>query len=332
MKKINAVITGIGGYLPDYILTNEELSRMIDTTDEWITTRVGIKERRILHEKGLGSSYMGRKAAKQLLSKTGVSPEEIDLIICATSTGDHVFPSTSSIIAGKLGCKNAFTFDLSAACSGFLYALQTARAYVCSGLYKKVMVVTAEKMSSITNYEDRSTCPLFGDGASAVMVEPTTDDLGVVDAILHTDGIGLPFLHLKSGGSVSPASRQTVRNKEHFIYQEGKTVYKYAVSSMSQVSVDIMERNSLTNNDIKWFVPHQANNRIIEAVAARMNLTSEKTLVNIDHIGNTSASSIPICLWENEELLKKGDNIILSAFGAGFTWGAIYLKWGYDGI
>jgi 3-oxoacyl-[acyl-carrier-protein] synthase III len=332
MKKINAVITGIGGYLPDYILTNEELSRMIDTTDEWITTRVGIKERRILHEKGLGSSYMGRKAAKQLLSKTGVSPDDIDLIICATSTGDHVFPSTSSIIAGKLGCKNAFAFDLSAACSGFLYALQTARAYVCSGLYKKVMVITAEKMSSITNYEDRSTCPLFGDGAAALMVEPTTEDLGVVDAILHTDGIGLPFLHLKSGGSVSPASRQTVRNKEHFIYQEGKTVYKYAVSSMSQVSVDIMERNALTNNDIKWFVPHQANNRIIEAVATRMNLTSDKTLVNIDHIGNTSAASIPICLWENEELLKKGDNIILSAFGAGFTWGAIYLKWGYDGI
>ncbi len=332
MKKINAVITGIGGYLPDYILTNEELSRMIDTTDEWITTRVGIKERRILHEKGLGSSYMGRKAAKQLLSKTGVSPDDIDLIICATSTGDHVFPSTSSIIAGKLGCKNAFAFDLSAACSGFLYALQTARAYVCSGLYKKVMVITTEKMSSITNYEDRSTCPLFGDGAAALMVEPTTEDLGVVDAILHTDGIGLPFLHLKSGGSVSPASRQTVRNKEHFIYQEGKTVYKYAVSSMSQVSVDIMERNALTNNDIKWFVPHQANNRIIEAVATRMNLTSDKTLVNIDHIGNTSAASIPICLWENEELLKKGDNIILSAFGAGFTWGAIYLKWGYDGI
>lgn len=332
MKKINAVITGIGGYLPDYILTNEELSRMIDTTDEWITTRVGIKERRILHEKGLGSSYMGRKAAKQLLSKTGVSPDDIDLIICATSTGDHVFPSTSSIIAGKLGCKNAFAFDLSAACSGFLYALQTARAYVCSGLYKKVMVITTEKMSSITNYEDRSTCPLFGDGAAAVMVEPTTEDFGVIDAILHTDGIGLPFLHLKSGGSVSPASRQTVRNKEHFIYQEGKTVYKYAVSSMSQVSVDIMERNALTNNDIKWFVPHQANNRIIEAVATRMNLTSDKTLVNIDHIGNTSAASIPICLWENEELLKKGDNIILSAFGAGFTWGAIYLKWGYDGI
>ncbi|MDD2525681.1 MAG: ketoacyl-ACP synthase III [Bacteroidales bacterium] len=332
MKKINAVITGIGGYLPDYILTNEELSRMIDTTDEWITTRVGIKERRILHEKGLGSSYMGRKAAKQLLSKTGVSPDDIDLIICATSTGDHVFPSTSSIIAGKLGCKNAFAFDLSAACSGFLYALQTARAYVCSGLYKKVMVITTEKMSSITNYEDRSTCPLFGDGAAAVMIEPTTEDFGVIDAILHTDGIGLPFLHLKSGGSVSPASRQTVRNKEHFIYQEGKTVYKYAVSSMSQVSVDIMERNALTNNDIKWFVPHQANNRIIEAVATRMNLTSDKTLVNIDHIGNTSAASIPICLWENEELLKKGDNIILSAFGAGFTWGAIYLKWGYDGI
>ncbi|MDD4637110.1 MAG: ketoacyl-ACP synthase III [Bacteroidales bacterium] len=332
MKKINAVITGIGGYLPDYILTNEELSRMIDTTDEWITTRVGIKERRILHEKGLGSSYMGRKAAKQLLSKTGVTPEEIDLIICATSTGDHIFPSTSSIIAGKLGCKNAFTFDLAAACSGFLYALQTARAYICSGLYKKVMVITAEKMSSITNYEDRSTCPLFGDGASAVLVEPTTEDLGIVDAILHTDGIGLPFLHLKSGGSVSPASRQTVRNKEHFIYQEGKTVYKYAVSSMSQVSVDIMERNSLTNNDVKWFVPHQANNRIIEAVATRMNLTSDKTLVNIDHIGNTSAASIPICLWENEELLKKADNIIISAFGAGFTWGAIYMKWGYDGI
>jgi len=332
MKKINAVITGIGGYLPDYILTNEELSRMIDTTDEWITTRVGIKERRILHEKGLGSSYMGRKAAKQLLSKTGVSPDEIDLIICATSTGDHIFPSTSSIIAGKLGCKNAFTFDLAAACSGFLYALQTARAYICSGLYKKVMVVAAEKMSSITNYEDRSTCPLFGDGASAVLMEATTEDLGIIDAILHTDGIGLPFLHTKSGGSVSPASRQTVRNKEHFVYQEGKTVYKYAVSSMSQVSVDIMERNSLTNNDIKWFVPHQANNRIIEAVASRMNLTSDKTLVNIDHIGNTSAASIPICLWENEELLKKGDNIILSAFGAGFTWGAIYMKWGYDGI
>ncbi len=332
MEKINAVITGIGGYLPDYILTNEELSRMIDTTDEWITTRVGIKERRILHEKGLGSSYMGRKAAKQLLSKTGVSPDEIDLIICATSTSDHQFPSTASIIGGKLGCKNAFAFDLAAACSGFIFALQTARSYICSGLYKKVIVVAAEKMSSITNYEDRTTCPLFGDGASAVLVEATTEDIGIIDAILHTDGIGLPFLHIKSGGSVSPASRQTVRNREHFVYQEGKTVYKYAVSSMSQVSVDIMERNALTNNDVKWFVPHQANNRIIEAVATRMNLSSDKTLVNIDHIGNTSAASIPICLWENEELLKKGDNIILTSFGAGFTWGAIYLKWGYDGI
>lgn len=330
MSAINSVITGIGGYLPDYILTNDELSRIIDTTDEWISTRVGIKERRILHEKGLGTSYMGRKAVKQLLAKTQTDPETVDLIICATTTPDYVFPSTASIIAYKTGLKNAFAFDLSAACCGFVYALRTADTYVSSGKYKKVIVVGGEKMSVITNYEDRSTCPLFGDGVAAVLVEPTNEPVGIMDAVLRTDGMGLPYLHMKSGGSVSPANRQTVRNKEHFIYQEGHMVYKYAVSNMSKVSVEIMERNNLTNEDVDWFIPHQANKRIIDAVASRMNLSSEKVLVNIEHVGNTSAGSIPLCLWENEKKLKKGDNVIVSAFGAGFTWGSMYMKWGYD--
>lgn len=331
MNKINAVITGIGGYLPDYILTNEELSQTLDTSDEWITTRVGIKERHILNENGLGSSYMGRKAVKELLRKTGVSPDDIELVICATSTPDHVFPSTASIIVGKVGMKNAYAFDLGGACSGFLYALQTARGYICSGLCKKVVVVGAEKMSSITNYEDRSTAPLFGDGAAAVLVEGTTENYGVIDAILRTDGLGLPFLHMTSGGSVSPASKETVKNNEHYIYQEGRTVYKYAVSNMSAVSMEIMKKNNLTGKDINWLVPHQANLRIIEAVAARVDLDPSKTLVNIEYVGNTSAASVPLCLWQNEKRLKKGDKIIIATFGAGFTWGAGYIIWGYDG-
>lgn len=332
MGKLNAVITGIEGYLPDYIMTNDELSRIIDTTDEWITTRVGIKERRILQEKGLGTSYMGRKAVKRLLAKTHTDPNQIDLIICATTTPDHVFPSTASIIAGKVGMKNAFAYDLSAACCGFLYALQMANGVVSAGIYKKVIVVAGEKMSSIVNYEDRSTCPLFGDGVAAVLVEPTEEPLGIVDAVLHTDGIGLPFLHMKSGGSVSPTTRQTLRNKEHYVYQEGHTVYKYAVSNMSKVAAEIMERNHLTKDNIDWFIPHQANKRIIDAVASRIDVPSEKVMVNIEHVGNTSAGSIPLCIWENEASLKKGDNVIITAFGAGFTWGAIYMKWGYDPV
>lgn len=330
MEKINAVITGIGGYLPDYILDNEELSQMVDTNDEWITSRVGIKERHILNEEGLGSSYMARKACRELMRKTGANPDDIEMIITATTTPDYVFPSVSSILCDKLGLKNAFAFDMSAACCGFLFALETASNFICSGRYKKVIVVAAEKMSSITNYTDRSTCPLFGDGAAAVMLEATTEELGVIDAKLHTDGKGLPFLHEKAGGSVCPSSYYTVDNKWHTIYQEGRTVYKYAVSAMSNLSAEVVGRNGLTGDTIDWLVPHQANLRIIEAVKRRLDLSDDKVLINIEHVGNTSAASIPLCMWENENKFKKGDKIILTAFGAGFTSASMYLKWGYD--
>ncbi len=331
MEKLNAVITGVGGYVPEYVLNNEEISRMVDTNDEWIMTRIGVKERRILNEEGLGTSYMARKAAKQLMQRTGSNPDDIDLVVVATTTPDYNFPSTASILCDKLGLKNAFAFDLQAACSGFLFALETVANFIRSGRYKKIIVVGADKMSSITNYTDRATCPIFGDGAAAFMVEATTEDFGVLDSILRTDGKGLPFLHMKAGGSVCPPSYFTVDNHMHTVYQEGRTVFKYAVSNMSDVSASIAERNHLTKDTINWVVPHQANMRIIDAVAHRLDLPTEKVMVNIHRFGNTSAATIPLCIWEYEEKLKKGDNLILTAFGAGFTWGAIYLKWAYDG-
>ncbi len=331
MENINAVITGIGGYLPDYVLNNEELSRMVNTNDEWIMTRVGIKERRILTEEGLGTSYMARKAAKQLLKKTGVDPDTIDALIVATSTADYKFPSTASIVLGKLGLKNAFAFDMWSACCGFLYTLDTATSMIKSGRCKKVIVIGADKMSSVVDYTDRSTCALFGDGAAAVLVEATTEDVGQKDAYFRTDGHGLPFLHLKAGGSVCPASHFTVDHRLHYLYQEGRTVFRYAVTSMSDDCALIAERNGLNKDNIRFVVPHQANIRIIEAVAKRLDLPMEQVMVNIEHVGNTSAATIPLALWENEEKLKKGDNLILTAFGAGFVHGATYYKWGYDG-
>ena len=332
MGKISAVITGVGGYVPDYVLTNDELSRMVDTSDEWITTRVGIKERRILTEEGLGSSYMGRKAAKQLLQKTGVDPDEIDALIVSTTTPDYPFPSTASIILGKLGLKNAFAFDMSCACCGFIYALDTAASMIQSGRYKKVIVVSAEKMSSVVDYTDRQTCVLFGDGAGAVLVEASEEEgLGVQDSFLRTDGKGLPFLHMKAGGSVCPPSHFTVDHRLHYIYQEGRNVFRNAVTDMSDDVDMIMHRNDLKPDDVQWVIPHEANLRIIDAVAKRADLPLDKVMVNIDHYGNTSSATIPLAMWDYESKLKKGDNVILTAFGAGFVHGAIYLKWAYDG-
>ena len=330
MGKINAVITGVGGYVPDYILTNEELSRMVDTNDEWIMTRVGIKERRILTEEGLGTSYMARKAAKQLIQKTGVDPDSIDALIVATSTADYHYPSTASIVIGKLGLKNAFAFDFWAACCGFIYSLDVAASMIQSGRYKHIIVIGADKMSSVTDYKDRQTCPLFGDGAAAVLVEGTEEEgMGLRDSFLRTDGQGLPFLHMKAGGSVSPPSHFTVDHRMHFTYQEGRTVFRYAVTKMSDDCELIARRNGLTKENISWIVPHQANLRIIEAVAKRLEVPMEQVIVNIEHYGNTSAASIPLALWENEHRLKKGDNIIMTAFGAGFVHGANFLTWAY---
>jgi len=329
MTKIRAAITGIGAYVPEYILTNDELSKMIDTTDEWIMTRIGIKERHIIKEQGKGSSDVGAEAVKRLLEKTNTKPEEVDLLICATVTPDHQFPATANIISDKVGIKNAFSYDLNAGCSGFLFALYTASKYVESGQYKKVVVVGAEKMSSIVDYTDRATCPIFGDGSGAVMLEPTTEEFGLMDGILKSDGVGRIHLHQKAGGSVKPASHETIDAREHFIYQEGQAVFKWAVSCMADVSVDIMKRNNLTHNDIAWLVPHQANMRIIEAVANRMELDKSKVMINIQKYGNTTAATLPLCLSDYESQLKKGDNVILATFGAGFTWGALYLKWAY---
>ena len=331
MEKINAVITGVGGYVPDYVLTNEEISRMVDTNDEWIMTRIGVKERRILNEEGLGTSYMARKAAKQLMQKTASNPDDIDAVIVATTTPDYHFPSTASILCDKLGLKNAFAFDLQAACCGFLYLMETAASLIASGRHKKIIIVGADKMSSMVNYQDRATCPIFGDGAAACMVEATTEDYGIMDSILRTDGKGLPFLHMKAGGSVCTPSYYTLDNQMHYIYQEGRTVFKYAVANMSDACEAVIERNHLNKNDIDWVIPHQANQRIISAVTQRLGVPSEKVIVNIERYGNTSAGTLPLCLWDFENKLKKGDNIILTAFGAGFAWGAIYVKWGYDG-
>lgn len=332
MGKINAIITGVGGYVPDYVLDNEELSRMVDTSDEWITTRVGIKERRILKEEGLGTSYLARKAAKQLIQKTGVNPDTIDALIVATTTPDYKFPSTASIVLGKLGLKNAFAYDLEAACCGFMYALSTACSFVESGRCKKVIVIGADKMSSLVDYQDRQTCVLFGDGAAAVLVEASEDgELGMQDMFFRTDGKGLPFLHMKAGGSVCPASHFTVDHHLHYLYQEGRSVFRYAVTDMSNDVLEIMKRNDLSAGDVDWVIPHEANLRIIEAVTKRAELPMDKVAINIQHYGNTSAATIPLALWDYESKLKKGDNIIFTAFGAGFVHGASFFKWAYDG-
>lgn len=326
----NAKITGIASYVPDDILDNEMLSKMVDTNDEWITTRVGIKERRILKDPDKGSSFLGVQAVNRLLEETGIAPEEIDLLICATSNPDYRFPSTASVIAHDCALTKAYAYDIQAACAGFIVTMQAARAYIEAGLYKKVIVVCAEKMSSMTDYQDRATCPLFGDAAAAVMVEPTEENVGVIDGEFHVDGEGLSHLLMKAGGSKKPASIETVEAREHYIYQEGRVVYKNAVSDMLNSSLSVMERNGLSTEDVDWFVPHQANLRIIEAVGSRIKIPEERILVNIQHYGNTSAASIPLCLDEFKNKLHKGDKIVMTAFGAGFTWGAMYLIWGID--
>lgn len=330
MSTIRAAITGLEAYLPDYRLTNDELSRMVDTSDEWIMQRIGIKERRILKGPGLATSDMGAEAVKRLFQKTGVKPDEIELILCATITPDMFFPNTACVIADKCGIKNAWGFDLSAACSGFIYTLQTASQFIETGRYKKVLLVAGDKMSSITNYTDRTTCPLFGDAAVALLLEPSTEDVGVMDHILQSDGSGRHHLYIKGGGSLNPASHETVENNYHYMYQDGQTVFKVAVSRMADVAVEMMERNNISPEELAWLVPHQANLRIIEAVGRRMGLPKEKVMVNIERYGNTTAATIPLCLWEWEKSLKKGDKLILAAFGGGYTWGSIYLKWAYN--
>jgi len=330
MEKTRAVITGVHGWVPDYVLTNKELETMVDTNDEWITSRTGIKERRILKGENQGTSVIGTGAVKGLLEKTGTDAKEIDLIICATVTPDMVFPATANLIADKVGAINSFSFDISAACSGFLYALSIGSQFIETGKYKKVIIVGADKMSAIVDYTDRSTCIIFGDGGGAVLLEPTTEELGVMDSILHADGSGAPFLHMKAGGSARPATIETLTAREHYAFQEGSTVFKFAVTNMAEVSARIMAKNNLAAEDVNWLVPHQANKRIIDATANRMGIGPEKVMLNIEKYGNTTAGTLPLCLWDYESQLRKGDNIILAAFGGGFTWGSVYLKWGYD--
>ena len=330
MKKITAAITGIQGYVPDYILTNKELETMVETNDEWIITRTGIKERHILKDEGKATSDMGVQAINGLLEKTNTKAEDVDLIICATTTPDMMVASTACIIADKVGAINAFGYDLMAACSGFLYSLSTASKFIETGTYKKIIVVGADMMSSIIDYTDRATCIIFGDGAGAVMLEPDIEGYGVQDAILRSDGSGREFLHMKAGGSLNPPSHETVDAREHYVFQDGQPVFKSAVRNMADVSGEIMERNNLTSNDVAWLVPHQANKRIIDATAKRMGVGDEKVMLNIERYGNTTAGTIPLCLWDYENQLHKGDKIILAAFGGGFTWGSIYLKWAYD--
>lgn len=329
MAQIKAAITGIGAKVPDYVLTNDELASMVDTSDEWIMTRIGIKERRLIKEEGEGASFVGAAAVKELLEKTSTFPEEVDMLICATVTPDHQFPATANIISDKVGIKNAFSFDLNAGCSGFLYALETGSRFIESGTRKKVVIVGAEKMSSIVDYTDRTTCPIFGDGAGAILLEPTEGENGIIDSILQSDGAGRVHLHQKAGGSVKPASVESVLAREHFIYQEGQPVFKWAVSKMADVSVEMMQKHGLTSESLQWLVPHQANMRIIEATAKRMKLPREKVMINIQRYGNTTAATLPLLLWEWEDKLNKGDNLIFATFGAGFTWGAIYVKWAY---
>jgi 3-oxoacyl-[acyl-carrier-protein] synthase III len=331
MSRINAAITGIHCYVPSYVLDNEELTRMVDTSDEWIMTRTGIKTRHILKGKGKGTSDMGAEAVKGLLAKTNTDPGEIDLLICATVTPDMQFPATANIIADKVGIKNAFHFDINAACSGQLYALTTAAKFIETGQCKKVLMVGADKMSSIVDYTDRATCIIFGDAAGAVLLEPAADDVGIIDSIHQSDGMGRIHLHQKAGGSVKPASHATVDAREHYVYQEGQPVFKFAVSKMADVSIEMMKKHNIKPDDLAWLVPHQANMRIIEATARRMGIKKEQVMINIQRYGNTTSATIPLCLWEWEEKLRKGDKIILAAFGGGFTWGSIYMKWAYDG-
>ncbi|MDD2576380.1 MAG: ketoacyl-ACP synthase III [Bacteroidales bacterium] len=327
MAKIRAAITAVEGYLPDYILTNEELSTMVDTTDEWIMTRIGIKERHILKEEGKGSSDMGAIVVNNILKNKSIDPSEIELIICCTVTPDMLFPATANIIADKCGIKNSFGFDLNAGCSGFLNGLTTASMYIQSGFVKKAIVVGAEKMSTIVDYKDRATCPIFGDGAGAVLLEATEDETGIMDCALFADGVGRVHLHQKAGGSIKPPTHQTIDNREHYIYQEGQPVFKWAVVKMAEATEAIMKRNNLTKDDISFLLPHQANLRIISATGERLGLDTNKVLINIEKYGNTTSATIPILMWENQSKFKKGDNLILTAFGAGFTWGAIWLKW-----
>ncbi|WP_258101831.1 beta-ketoacyl-ACP synthase III [Marinoscillum pacificum] len=330
MAKIRAAITGVQGYVPDYVLTNQELETMVDTNDEWIQSRTGIVERRILKGENQGTSVIGAEAVKGLLEKTGTDPLEIDMIICATVTPDMPFPATANIVADMVGAKNSFGYDLSAACSGFLYGLATGASFIESGAAKKVIVIGADKMSSIIDYTDRTTCIIFGDGGGAVLLEPTEEEVGIMDSILKSDGSGAPYLHMKAGGSRKPATPETVAAREHYAYQEGSTVFKFAVTNMADVAAEVMDRNNLTGDDIAWLVPHQANKRIIDATARRMDVGDDKVMLNIQRYGNTTAGTLPLCLWDYESQLKKGDNIILAAFGGGFTWGATWLKWAYD--
>ncbi len=329
MTKIRAAITAIHGYVPEYVLTNAELETMVDTTDEWITTRTGIKERRILKGEGKGTSVMGAEAVKGLLEKRGISPDDVDLLICSTVTPDMKFPATANLISHKVGIKNAFSFDTNAACSGFIYSLVTAAQYVESGRYKKVVVVGADKMSSIVDYTDRQTCVIFGDGAAAVLLEPTTEEVGVMDHIFQSDGCGHVHLHMKAGGSAYPPTHENIDAREHYVYQEGQVVYKFAVKNMADVAAEIIQRNQIATEDVAWLVPPQANLRIIEATARRSGVPMEKVMINIQKFGNTTNATIPLCLWEWENQLKRGDNVILAAFGGGFTWGSILLKWAY---
>ncbi len=330
MDKIRAAITGVGGYVPDYILTNKELETMVETSDEWITTRTGVKERRILKGENKGVSVMGIEAVKDMLGKTKIDPREIDLLIFATVTADMTFPATANIVATAVGAVNAFSYDLGAACSGFLFALTTGASFIESGRYKKVVVIGGDKMSAIIDYTDRTTCIIFGDGAGCVLLEPTTENVGIIDSMLKSDGNGESYLHMKAGGSRIPASQATVQSRQHFVYQEGAAVYKFAVTNMAEAAAQIAERNNLTPNDITWLVPHQANKRIIDATASRVGITQDKVMMNIERYGNTTAGTLPLLLWDYEKKLKKGDNLIMAAFGGGFTWGAVYLKWAYN--
>ena len=325
-----AAITAVGGYVPEYRLTNKILETMVDTNEEWIITRTGIEERRILKGDGLGTSYMGIQAANEVIKKRNLNPEEIDLVICSTTTADMPVASTAAYIATKIGAVNAFSFDLNAACSGFLFGLETAAQYIESGRYKKVLLIGADKMSSIIDYTDRATCVIFGDGAGAVLIEPQEEGYGVQDAILRSDGAGREFLYIKAGGSMYPATEETVAKREHFVHQEGQQVFKFAVTNMAEYSERIMKRNNLTSEDVTWLVPHQANKRIISATANRMGIGEDKVMININRYGNTTNATLPLCLWDYEKKLKKGDNLIFAAFGGGFTWGALYLTWAYD--
>jgi 3-oxoacyl-[acyl-carrier-protein] synthase-3 len=329
MNKIHAAITAVNGYVPDYVLTNHELETMVETNDEWITTRTGIKERRILKGEGLGTSDMAVPAVNGLLKKRGIGADEIDLIIFCTSTPDRVFPATANILAAKIGAKNAWGYDLQATCSGFLFGLATGSQFIESGKHKKVLVVGGDKMSSMIDYTDRATCIIFGDGCGAVLLEPNKEGYGVIDSVLKSDGSGVPFLHQKAGGSAKPASHETIDNREHYLYQEGQSVFKFAVTNMAEVAAEVMERNDLKADDIDWLVPHQANKRIIDATATRTGVSPDKVIINIERYGNTTNGTLPLCLWEWEDKFKKGDNLILAAFGGGFTWGSIYLKWAY---